>query len=69
MNASTIKAYYNDGKSTMEIYFDRKTNKLSSQTIATISYLLVPSGFELNTLIFPGVISPPVNTTLTKIYQ
>lgn len=64
-----IKAYYDDGKSTSEIYYDKNTNKASAQVVATRSYLLVPEGFNVSTLLFPGTISSATNITLNRIFQ
>lgn len=69
VNGSMIKAYYDDGKSTSEIYYDKVNNKATALVIATRPYLLVPDGFMLNTLIFPGLLTATTNATLDKIYQ
>lgn len=69
VNGSVIKAYYDDGKSTSEIYYDKILDKASAQVIATRPYLLVPDGFGLDTLVYPSAPSAAINATLTKITQ
>jgi hypothetical protein len=69
VNDSIIKTYYNNEKSTIEFDYDKKTNKLSSQIIASRTYLLVPNGFDLSNLIFPGTSSASIRATLSKITQ
>lgn len=64
-----IKAYYDDGKSTSEIYYDKILNKATALVVSTRPYLLVPDGFNLTTLVYPGNVNSTLNATLNKIYQ
>ena len=66
-NSTVIKAYYEDGKSTYEIYYDKSASKASYQILSTRSYLLIPDGFSLENLLVPGTPSPADNAILTKI--
>lgn len=53
-NGTYISSYYEDGKSTSNIGFDRNTNQTNFMVLATRSYLLVPEGFSLVNLLLPG---------------
>lgn len=70
-NQSLIKAYVDDTKSIIEVYYDPATKKATTQTIYTRSYLLVPEGFSLETLVLPGGVGliAPENVTISKISQ
>lgn len=69
VNGSVIKGYYDDGKSTYEVYYDKALSKASSLVISTRPYQLLPDDFALNTLVFPPSPPPAQNSILTKIYQ
>lgn len=57
-NSVAIRSYYNDGKSTYEINLTRSTDVVTFSILANRSYLLVPDGFNLATLLIPG--NPPL---------
>lgn len=69
INSTVIKAYYEDGKSTYEIYYDKNTAKATSQILSTRSYLLVPDGFSLPNLLLPGTPSIADSAMISKILQ
>lgn len=69
LNSTVIKAYYEDGKSTYEIYYDKVTNKATYVVLSTRSYLLVPDGFSLENLLIPGTPSPADSAILSRIVQ
>lgn len=71
VNQSLIKAYVDDTKSIIEVYYDPATKKATTQTIYTRSYLLVPEGFSIETLVLPGGVGAvaPENATIARISQ
>lgn len=68
-NSTVINAYYDDGKSIIQIFYDKLTDKATSLAIYTRSYLLLPDGFALDTLLLPGGAgtSSPENATIAKL--
>jgi hypothetical protein len=70
-NQSLVKAYVDDTKSIIEFYYDPATKKTTTQTIYTRSYLLLPEGFSMDTLILPGGVGAiaPENATIARISQ
>jgi hypothetical protein len=71
MNGSMIKAYYDDGKRTMEIFAPKgsSNNSLIAKIISVRTYKLLPAGFDLSSLIIPGAPSAELNRTLSVICQ
>lgn len=68
-NGTVIKAYYEDGKSTFEIFYDKATDKVTSQVAATRSYYLIPDGFSFENLLIPGAPSATDSAFLSRIIQ
>lgn len=64
-----VKGYYDDGKTITEIYYDKLTDKVTTQAIYTRPYLLLPDGFALETLILPGGagLTSSENATIVKL--
>lgn len=49
-----MNSYYDDGKSTSQIIYEKASDKSTFTVINTRSYLLVPDSFSLSTILIPG---------------
>lgn len=63
-HAKKIRGYFNDGKRTMQVVIDRNTSVATLTVYANQSFYVVPEGFNLSTLLFPG---KPSTTDQTNI--
>lgn len=68
-NGTVVKAYYDDGKNVTEIFYDKAADKFTMSTAYTRTYVLVPDGFAVETLMIPGTPSSTDNATITRIGQ
>lgn len=68
-NATVITSYYDDGKSTSSLNYDKATSKSTLTVIATRPYLLVPDGFSMSNLLIPGTPSAPDSLNIAKLTQ
>ena len=46
-NGTVVKAYYDDGKSVSEIFYDKSVDRFTSQVVYNRTYLLVSDGFSV----------------------
>lgn len=68
-NGTIVKAYYDDGKSVTEIFYDKSADKFTTSLAYTRAYVLVPDGFAVETLLIPGTPSSTDNATIARIAQ
>lgn len=68
-NSTTIRGYYDDSRSLIELIIDKKTDTKIKQVISNRVYLLLPEYFYLPDLVFPGNASQTEMAILSKITE
>lgn len=68
-NGTVINSYYDDGKSTSSLIYDKTTGKSNLLVVSTRPYLLVPDGFSMANLLIPGIPSPADSLNIIKLTQ